>query len=91
MVKQATSRISELGSILASATKEFDFVTVIESLPSPSFDADYPAQALFHPKVLALRQAILDATDELHALMLGPAGILNPTVSSNFLSLLLGE
>jgi len=37
---------------------------------------------LFHPRVAAFRQAILEATDELHALMLGPVGILTPSVGA---------
>lgn len=80
MATKSTSRISALASILISATAEFDAVASSEQLPSPSFDVDFPGKALFHPKITALRQAILDATDELHALMLGPVGILNPSV-----------
>lgn len=78
----ATSRISELASIIAAHTAEIDLYTASEALPSPSFDADSPPRLLFHPRVAASRQAILEATDELHALMLGPVGILTPSVGA---------
>lgn len=77
-----TSRISELASIIAANTAEIDLYTASEALPSPSFDADSPPKLLFHPRVAAFRQAILEATDELHALMLGPVGILTPSVGA---------
>lgn len=77
-----TSRISELASIIAAKTAEIDLYTASETLPSPSFDADSPPKLLFHPRVAASRQAILEATDELHALMLGPVGILTPSVGA---------
>ena len=80
----ATSRISELASIIAAKTAEIDTYTASEGLPSPSFDADSPPRLLLHPHVAASRQAILEATDELHALMLGPVGILTPSVGGHF-------
>lgn len=79
-----TSRISELASIIAAKATEIDVYTASETLPSPSSDADSPPRLLFHPRVAASRQTILEATDELHALMLGPVGILTPSVGATF-------
>ena len=80
----AVSRITELASIIAAKTTEIDNYTIAERLPSPSFDADIPPDLLLTPTIAASRQAILEATDELHALMLGPAGILMPSVCSPY-------
>ena len=75
------SRISELAAIVAERTAEIDAYVAAENLPSPSFDPEFTPGVLLGPKIAASRQAILDATDELHALMLGPVGILVPNVS----------
>lgn len=49
-----------------------------------------PPHLLAHPEIAQLRQQILDATDELHALMLGPVGLLTtPAVGVLFVSLFL--
>ena len=79
------SRISELAGIISANTAEIDAYTAAEGLPSPSFDADNPPGLLLHPKVAALRQQMLEATDELHALMVGPVGILTPSVRTSLL------
>ena len=76
----AQSRISELASIIAMNTAAIDVYTTSEGLPSPSFNVDGPPKLLFHPRISASRQAILEATDELHALMLGPVGLLTQSV-----------
>lgn len=71
----ASTRIAELAAIIAEHTKSIDEQLASEGLPSPSFDADCPPRLLQgDSKVVASRQAILDATDELQALMLGPTG-----------------
>ena len=72
----ARSRIAELASIIATNTKHIDVYLSSEGLPTPSFDADSPPRLLLDSRVMAQRQAILEATDELQALMLGPVGIL---------------
>jgi hypothetical protein len=78
----ATTRISELTSIIAANAAKVDEYLVSEGLPTPSFDADSPPKLVVQGPVATYRQAILDATDELHALMLGPIGILtSPSVS----------
>lgn len=72
----ANSRIAELANIISRNTKHIDEHFAAEGLPTPSFDVDSPPRALLDSRVIASRQLILDATDELHALMLGPIGIL---------------
>ena len=72
----ATSRIGELAAIIATNTRQLDTYLAKQGLPSPSFDPNSPAGLLLSSDVIAYRQAILDATDELHALMQGPIDIL---------------
>ena len=74
------SRIAELAGIISANTAEIDAYIAARGLPSPSFDADSPPELLLCAEVAELRQRILDATDELHALMLGPVGVLTPSV-----------
>lgn len=71
----AASRIAELASIIASNTAEIDEYLSSRGLPTPSFDADVAPRFLDEKPIAACRQAILEATDELHSLMLGPIGI----------------
>ena len=68
----ATSRIVELGAIIATNTRHLDAYCAKEGFPSPSFDPDGPTALLLNSEVTSYRQAILDATDELHALMQDP-------------------
>ena len=75
----ATTRIAELSSLIAINTANIDEHLARNGLPSPSFEPS--GTSLSDEKIAASRQIILEATDELHALMLGPAGILtNPSV-----------
>ena len=75
-----SSRIIELAEGIASNVAKINTYTTSQGLPAPSFDADSPLELLFHPEISTLRQKTLDATDELHALMVGPVGILTPSV-----------
>lgn len=77
----AGSRIAELASIIANSTAHIDTHLAAEGLPKPSFDADQPTHLLNDSKLATSRRNIIEATDELHALMLGPVGILtSPSV-----------
>ena len=73
------NRIVELAQIIAENTKLVDDHLTSKVLPTPSFAADNPPTLLFGhgPKIDASRQAVVDATDELQALMLGPTGLLS--------------
>ncbi|KAI4252736.1 MAG: hypothetical protein LQ352_004114 [Teloschistes flavicans] len=68
----ATSRITELAAIIDTNTKQVDHYLASKGLPSPSFDPDSPPGTLLDNHITTSRQAILSATDELHALMQGP-------------------
>ena len=72
----ATSRISELASLIAASTADIESYLASEGIPAPTFDAETPSRLLLDDRVAASRQKILEATDELHSLMLGPVGIL---------------
>ena len=69
--------MKELAAIIATNTRQLDAYFAKEGLPSPSFDQNSPAGLLLNSDVVGYRQAILDATDELHALMQGPIDILS--------------
>ncbi|KAI4280706.1 MAG: hypothetical protein L6R35_005840 [Caloplaca aegaea] len=83
----ATSRIAELATIIATHTKQIDAHLATKGLPSPSFDPESPAEALLDSEVIASRQSILDATDELHALMQGPVDIITARPYNSWISL----
>ena len=75
------SRIAELASLIANSTADIDSHLAAEGRPTPSFDADQPADLLNDSKFATSRRNIIEATDELHALMIGPVGILtSPSV-----------
>lgn len=85
----AASRMAELALLIATNTANIDTYLASKGLPTPSFDASQPAHLLNDNKVAAARRAVLEATDELHALMLGPIGILtSPPVRASLLHLL---
>lgn len=71
----ATSRISELALVIARYTTEVENDLMADGLPCPTFGVDQPPTLVHNPKIAAARQAILEATDELHALMLGPISL----------------
>lgn len=64
--------ISTLTSIIAENAAKIESYLVSNNLPTPSFDADIPPNLLFDPQIIEARGAILEATNELHSLMLGP-------------------
>lgn len=71
MASSKTSRIVELAQIISESVAKIDGALAKEGLPVLSFDEDAPAGYL--PKELSgARDAVLDATDELHDLLLEP-------------------
>ena len=77
------TRIKELSSIISSDISAFDSHLSAQGLPTPSFDPGTPPFIPLPPDVAEARQRILEATDELHALIAGPLGTLfTPYVSS---------
>ncbi len=78
------SRIKRLASLIEANTTRIEAYLTAEGLSSPSFDADYNGSSWTDETISESRQVILDATDELHALMLGPVGILTTPSVRNF-------
>lgn len=74
----SSHRIVELAKVIQSNTTTIDQHLNSKGLPTPSFAADNPPTLLYgHGESIdAARQAVVDATDELQALMLGPTGTL---------------
>lgn len=75
-----TSRIAELASIIHEQTDKVDAYLASNNLPTPSFDISYPPTLSLPAEIQASRDAILEASDELTALMLGPVESLIPPV-----------
>ena len=73
-----SSRIVELASIISMRTKLVDDYLSAQGLPPLSFEPLADSQQYTLPdSIQAAQNDILEATDELHAHMLGPMGILN--------------
>lgn len=69
----APTRIAELAAIVAANTSKIDDYLSVHHIPSPSFEPGVPQ---LPDDVKPFQQAVLRATDELNALLLGPAGML---------------
>ncbi|KAI9646648.1 hypothetical protein NHQ30_004645 [Ciborinia camelliae] len=76
------TRIAELASIIQEQTSKVDAYLASKNLPSPSFDVSYPLRLSLPPDIQASRNAVLEASDELTALMLGPVESLIPPPNS---------
>lgn len=75
------TRTAELASRIAENIERIDAYTSLKDTPPVSFDASASDFPLYDQEIDAARQVVLDATDELHALMLGPVGMLtSPSV-----------
>lgn len=66
------NRIAELASIIHEKTLAVDTYLTSEKLPTPSFDISCPAFLPLPPHIQAAQEDILEATDELTALIQGP-------------------
>ena len=69
------SRIRELASIILDRTVDIDGKLEAAGLSTPSFDPQSTA-SLLYDGLAESRALLLEATEELHALMLGPIGLL---------------
>lgn len=78
----STSRIIELSASIHEHTTKVDAYLAANNLPTPSFDTSCPPKLLLPPEIQASRDAVLEATDELTALMLGPVESLIPPVDT---------
>ena len=88
MTPNGITRITELSSIISSATSKYDNYLSTHALPTPSFDPGAPPFLPLPSDVAEAKQIILEAADELHALVAGPLGTLfTPYVSSTLTSI----
>ncbi|KAL9594232.1 MAG: hypothetical protein Q9219_007149 [cf. Caloplaca sp. 3 TL-2023] len=83
----STSRIAELAATIVANTKQVDTHFANKGLQGPSFDPDGSAGAVLDGEIAASRLALLNATDELHALMQGPADIITRQPFNSWISL----
>ncbi|KAF7930035.1 hypothetical protein BELL_0651g00040 [Botrytis elliptica] len=72
------TRIAELAATIQRNTSKVDEYLTSNNIPSPSFDVSCPFRLSLPPDIQASRNAILEASDELTALMLGPVESLIP-------------
>ena len=68
----STTRIAELAALIQSNTTALDKYLKEQNIQSLSFEIDAPESLSLPAKIAESREAVLDATDELHALVLGP-------------------
>ncbi|KAF2973069.1 hypothetical protein GQX73_g501 [Xylaria multiplex] len=73
MATSKPTRIALLSTIIQKNIEIIDAYFDSNGLPSPSFDQDYPSDLA--PEIHGARNAVLEATDELSDLMLGPRQI----------------
>ena len=72
MEPQTQSRIIQLASTIAANTKRYDEYVSSNGLPSPSFNAKTPLKLELSDDIVQANNAVIEATSELHGLMLGP-------------------
>lgn len=77
-----STRIADLAAQIQENTTKVDKYLRSKGLPSPSFDEDGPVDfGIEDEDVQNARETALDASLELHQLLLGPAMCLRPVVS----------
>ena len=74
-----SSRIVELAAIIQKHTSKVDEYLTSHDLPSPSFDISTPPVLQLPPHIQASQKAIIEADDELSALILGPMRSIDST------------
>ena len=74
------SRIAILASAIANNTAIFDEYLLSHNLPTPSFEPNAPLKYNLPPDIAKSRQLVLEATDELQHLLMGPIDVLTSNV-----------
>ena len=74
MEAQSSNHIVQLASVISKNTKKFDNWLTSHGIPSPSFGIETPPKLQVPKDIAQARQAVVEATIELQALMLGPVG-----------------
>ena len=71
-LNMTSSRIAELACTIQSKVAKLESHFLSHDMPFPSFEANAPLFLSLPPEQAFQRTSILEATDELHALMKGP-------------------
>ena len=71
------TRISELASLISHGTTILSDFYGLQGRPHPSFAADGPLTLDLPNDIDQTRNTILEATSELHSLLLGPFGMIH--------------
>ena len=72
-----SSRIVELADSIQTNTSKVEKYLSSHGIPTPSFDIETPLEMDLPDDIEACRVAILEATDELHSLIVGPMQTVN--------------
>lgn len=79
----SSSRITELAAVVQANTTKNDGYLRERHLPFPSFDEDGPVNfKLKSEEIQKARTTIMEASLELHGLLLGPSMCLRPVVGA---------
>lgn len=71
-----SSKIAALAATIHLHTTKLDEYFISHGISSPTFDINSPASYKLPDDIAGSRNAVLEATDELHMLMLGPVAFL---------------
>lgn len=77
------TRITELAQRIAAKTAIVNEFFEVHGFPTPSFEIHGPQRIVIPPQVVEVASAhneVLEATKELHDLMLGPSSMLMETI-----------
>lgn len=66
------SRIAALAALIQKNTAILDDYMTANGIPTPSFDESYPPVVQLPKDMADVRDAILEATDEMHSLLMDP-------------------
>jgi hypothetical protein len=80
------TRIAELASIISTQTGIVDQYLQSHGIASPSFEVSYIETTPLPQEIIASKNAIFEATEELNALIAGPIGILTSSLNVETLS-----
>lgn len=72
-----SSRILELANSIQTNTSRVDQHFSSHGIPTPSFEIETPLELDLPDDIATCRLAIIEATEELHLLMLGPVQTVN--------------
>lgn len=75
------TRIMELASIISENTANINKHLILNNLPTPSFDADFPVATMMNLSIAEARDNLLGAMDKLTSLIQGPARMVMSTVN----------